>query len=83
MVLSRGWRETAPLSSAVVEEEGDLGTDLLQPQQPPQQLLSLSKTMALSQAPPVSRLVRSQAVGLPDPKLMTDALQIRLPVGAG
>lgn len=54
MVLSRGWRETAPLSSAVVEEEGDLGTDLLQPQQPPQQLLSLSKTMALSQAPPVS-----------------------------
>lgn len=64
MVLSRGRRETAPLSSAVVEEEGDAGTDLLQPRQPPQQPLSLSKTMALSPAPLVNP---SQAVGLPDP----------------
>lgn len=64
MVLSKGRRETVPLSSAVVEEEGDMGTDILQPQQPPQQLLSLSRTMALSQAPLVNP---SQAVGHPDP----------------
>lgn len=65
MFLRRGRRETAPLSSAVEEEEGDVGTNLLQPQQPPQQPLSLSKTMALSQAPLVNP---SQAVGLPDPR---------------
>lgn len=59
--------------TAVAEEEGGRGTNLFQPQQPPRQ--------PLSQAPPVNP---SQSVGLPDPpELMTDALQIRPPVGEG
>lgn len=56
--------ETVPLPSTVVEEEGDAGTDILQPQQPLEQLLSLSKTVVLSLAsPPLS-----EAAGPPDPR---------------
>lgn len=35
----------------MVAEEGDVGADILQPQKPPEQLQSLSKAMALAQAP--------------------------------
>lgn len=35
--------------STVVEEEGDAGTDIFSPQQPPEHSLSLHKTVVLSQ----------------------------------
>lgn len=63
----------------MVAEEGDVGADILQPQKPPELLRSLSKAMALAQAPLTpctGGWARSQ-------ELMADALPITLLVGPG